>query len=83
MGEKSFRRGHSYITLLTDLVDSRLLDVVEERSAQAAHQLWETLSVEQKQAVEAVAYLKVARAWGAEELFSKFWNTMIRKEMLP
>ncbi len=53
--KKSFRRGHSYITLLTDLEESRVLDVVEERTTQAADRLWETLSAQQKQAVEAVA----------------------------
>jgi transposase len=55
MDEKSFRRGQSYITLLTDLEESRVLEVVEERTAEAAGQLWDTLSPEQKQAVEAVA----------------------------
>jgi transposase len=55
MDEKSFKRGQSYITLLTDLDESRVLDVVEERTAEAADQLWDTLSPEQKQAVEAVA----------------------------
>ena len=55
MDEKSFKRGQSYITLLTDLDQSRVLDVVEERTTEAADQLWETLSPEQKQAVEAVA----------------------------
>ena len=55
MDEKSFRRGQSYITLLTDLEESRVLDVVEERTAEAADQLWDTLSPEQKQGVEAVA----------------------------
>jgi transposase len=55
MDEKSFKRGQSYITLLTDLDQSRVLDVVEERTTEAAEQLWETLSAEQKQAVEAVA----------------------------
>ena len=55
MDEKSFKRGQSYITLLTDLDESRVLDVVEERTAEAADQLWDTLSSEQKQAVEAVA----------------------------
>jgi transposase len=55
MDEKSFRRGQSYITLLTDLEGSRVLDVVEERTAEAADRLWGTLSPEQKQAVEAVA----------------------------
>ena len=55
MDEKSFRRGQSYITLLTDLEESRVLDVVEERTTEAADRLWDTLSPEQKQAVEAVA----------------------------
>src|SRR5450755_183742 len=55
MDEKSFRRGQSYVTLLTDLEESRVLDVVEDRTAEAAGQLWDTLSSEQKQAVEAVA----------------------------
>ena len=52
---KSFRRGQSYITLLTDLEGARVLDVVQERTTAAATQLWATLSPEQKQAVEAVA----------------------------
>jgi transposase len=55
MDEKSFKRGHSYITLLSDLEQSRVLDVVEERTAEAAGQLWATLTSEQKQSVEAVA----------------------------
>ena len=55
MDEKSFQRGQSYITLLTDLDPSRVLDEVEERTTEAAGQLWETLNAEQKQAVEAVA----------------------------
>jgi transposase len=55
MDEKSFGRGQSYITLLTDLDQSRVIDVVEERTTEAAQQLWQSLSPEQKQAVEAVA----------------------------
>jgi transposase len=55
MDEKSFKRGHSYITLLSDLEQSRVLDVVEERTTEAAEQLWATLTPEQKQSVEAVA----------------------------
>jgi len=55
MDEKSFKRGHSYITLLSDLEQSRVLDVVEDRTAEAAGQLWATLTPEQKQSVEAVA----------------------------
>ena len=55
MDEKSFKRGQSYVTLLTDLDQSRVLDVVQERTSEAADQLWETLTPEQKQTVEAVA----------------------------
>ena len=55
MDEKSFKRGHSYITLLSDLEKSRVLDVVEERTTEAAERLWSTLTPEQKQSVEAVA----------------------------
>ena len=55
MDEKSFRRGQSYISVLTDLEGSRVLDVVETRTEAAADQLWETLTPEQKQTVEAVA----------------------------
>ena len=55
MDEKSFGRGQSYITLLTDLEQARVIDVVEDRTAEAAGQLWQALTPEQKQAVEAVA----------------------------
>ncbi len=55
MDEKSFKRGQSYITLLTDLEQGRVLDVEEERTEEAAAAVWLTLSPEQKQAVEAVA----------------------------
>jgi transposase len=60
MDEKSFRRGQSYITLLTDLEGGRVLDVVEDRTEAAAERVWQTLGPEQKQAVEAVA----ADMWG-------------------
>src|SRR5208337_1858845 len=55
MDEKSFGRGQSYITLLTDLEQSRVIDVVEDRTSEAAEKLWQALTPEQKQAVEAVA----------------------------
>ena len=55
LDEKSFKRGHSYITLLTDLDQSRVLEVVEDRTTEAAGKLWDSLSREQKAAVEAVA----------------------------
>jgi transposase len=55
MDEKSFKRGQSYITLLTDLDEARVLEVVAERTTEAADQLWMTLTPAQKSAVEAVA----------------------------
>ena len=55
MDEKSFGRGQSYITLLTDLDQSRVIDVVEDRTTEAAGQLCQTLTPEQKQTIEAVA----------------------------
>jgi len=55
MDEKSFGRGQSYITLLTDLEQSRVINVVEERTSEAAAALWRTLSPEQKDTVQAVA----------------------------
>jgi len=55
MDEKSFRRGQSYITLLTDLDQGRVLDAEEERTQEAATGVWLTLTLEQKAQVEAVA----------------------------
>ena len=53
--EKSFRRGHSYISLLVDLTGARVLEVVEDRTEAAADRLWEDLPDEQKEQIEAVA----------------------------
>ena len=53
--EKSFRRGHSYISLLSDLTGSRVLEVVEDRTEEAADRLWKDLPDEQKEQIEAVA----------------------------
>ncbi len=55
LDEKSFKRGQSYITLLTDLEQSRVVEVVEDRTMAAAGKLWDSLSQEQKATVEAVA----------------------------
>jgi transposase len=53
--EKSFRRGHSYVTLLVDLTGSRVLEVVEDRTEEAANALWQVLSPQQQEQIEAVA----------------------------
>lgn len=53
--EKSFRRGQSYVSVMTDLDGSRVLDVAEGRDETAANCLWESLPEAQRKKVEAVA----------------------------
>jgi len=53
--EKSSERGHTYISVLTDIERSRVLDVVPERKLEAAKKLLGTLSPTQCASVEAVA----------------------------
>ena len=53
--EKSFRRGHSYVSILTDLTGHRVLEVVEDRTEEATDKLWTCLTDKQKGGIEAVA----------------------------
>ena len=53
--EKSSERGHSYVSILTDIDRSRVLDLVPERKLKAAKRLLETLSPSQRAQVKAVA----------------------------
>ena len=53
--EKSFGAGHSYVSLMTDLEGSRVLEVVEDRTKAAADELWQTLTPPQREKVLAVA----------------------------
>jgi transposase len=55
LDEKSFLRGQSYISLMTDLKGQRVLEVVPERDTAQAVKLWEALPVEQRRKVEAAA----------------------------
>ncbi len=55
MDEKSFGQGHSYVSLLTDLDRSRVMDVVPDRTQEAAETLWKTLSEPQRAAVTSIA----------------------------
>ena len=55
LDEKSFRRGQDYVSLMTDLKNRRVLEVVEGRSTADAVQLLETLPAEQRKAVQAAA----------------------------
>jgi len=78
--EKSFGRGQSYVSVMTDPQGSRVLDVVPDRTEEAADALWNTLTTEQRESVEAVsidmwqAYENSAKtnAPQAEIVFDKF-----------
>jgi transposase len=53
--EKSFGAGHSYVSLMTDLEKSRVLEVVQDRTKAAADKLWQTLTAPQRAKVLAAA----------------------------
>jgi transposase len=55
LDEKSFLRGQSYVSLMTDLDGQRVLEVVAGRDTQACVKLWELLPEEQRKQVEAAA----------------------------
>ena len=53
--EKSVARGHQYATVLNDLSGSRVWEVVEGRKQVEADGVWESLTQEQKEGVQAIA----------------------------
>lgn len=53
--EKNFGKGHDYVSVMADIDGSRVLEVAPERTIEACDSLWNTLSDEQKENVEAVA----------------------------
>jgi transposase len=53
--EKSFGRGQDYVSVMTDLEESRVLEVVPGRTEEAADLLWNPLSQEQREGLEAVS----------------------------
>lgn len=66
--EKNFGKGHDYVSVMTDIDGGRVLEVVPERTQEAADSLWKTLSDEQREQVEAVAVdMWVAFVNSAEE----------------
>ena len=54
--EKSFLRGQSYLSVLSDPKGSRVLEVTEGRERASAERLFESLAAEQRQKVEAVVH---------------------------
>lgn len=55
LDEKSFGRGQDYVSLMTDLQGRRVLEVVEDRTTEAALALWESLPEEQRKQVQAAS----------------------------
>jgi transposase len=53
--EKSFLKGHNYASILTDIDKSRVLDVVQGRDGEASDRLLQTMTLEQRKYVKAVA----------------------------
>src|SRR3990167_10790650 len=53
--EKSFLKGHSYASLLYDLDESRVLDVVQDRTETSAKNLLQTLPEKKRLEVAAIA----------------------------
>lgn len=53
--EKSFRKGHNYVSVLNDLSGSRVLEVVQGRTTESADSLWDGLDDRVRGSVRAVA----------------------------
>jgi transposase len=55
LDEKSFGRGQNYVSVMTDLKASRVLEVVEDRTTEAAKALWQSLPEAQRTKVQAAS----------------------------
>ena len=55
MDEKSFLKGHNYVTVMTDIEGKRVLDVAQNRDTKAVETLWDGLTQKQKDNVEAIS----------------------------
>ena len=53
--EKAFRKGHRYVTIVTDLDRRRVLYVARDRKQTSLDGFWGTLTDQQRQGIEAVA----------------------------
>ena len=53
--EKNFGKGHSYVSVMTDLDESRVLEVTLDRTREAADSLWKSLPEGPRGKVRAVA----------------------------
>lgn len=62
LDEKSFRRGQSYVSLMIDLDESRVLEVTADRTAESATNLWKSLP-ESQLAEVAVVVMDMSSAY--------------------
>jgi len=53
--EKSFGKGHNYVSVMTDIDHRRVLEVTPERTIEASDKLWETLTDTQKNEIKSVS----------------------------
>lgn len=53
--EKAYRKGHRYLTLVTDLDRNRVLYVAVDRTKASLDSFWPTLTAQQKSSIKAVA----------------------------
>jgi len=53
--EKAFRKGHKYLTIVSDHEGSRVLHVAEDRKQTSLDGFWSTLSEQQKAGIEAIS----------------------------
>lgn len=65
--EKSFRRGQDYVSVMTDLTERRVIDVVEGRTGEDADRLFAVLNENQREQIEAVAMDMSAAFEGSAE----------------
>jgi len=65
--ETSYRKGHDYVTVVTDQLQSAVLHVAENRDTESLSEFYTVLSAEQKDGIESVcmdmwpAYIKATR----------------------
>lgn len=55
LDEKSFGRGQDYVSIMTDIKEARVLEVVPGNDTQSGCELWQALPAEQRATVEAAA----------------------------
>ncbi len=53
--EKDFGKGQSYVSLLNDIDQGRVIDLVEGRTKENTDELWKTITKEQRKGIKALA----------------------------